>query len=178
MFNGTARIRRIVLGFVPTGASIAVALLRKIHQRVDPTGPDQVIGDWHRPYLLRWFLLPKNRFLNVYLHRFMRSDDDRALHDHPWVNCSFLLEGEYTEHRILAGGIHTKVIRRAGSFCLRPSGRIAHRVELHAGSCWTLFITGPKYREWGFHCADTGWVHWRKFSDEDDENVVGKGCNQ
>src|SRR5680860_1211114 len=35
---------------------------------------------------------------NVYLHRMAGSDDDRALHDHPWANASLILEGEYIEH--------------------------------------------------------------------------------
>ena len=55
--------------------------------------PDLVIGGWDDPYLLRWWLIPRNRWFNVYLHLFLRSDDDRALHDHPWFNLSFLLEG-------------------------------------------------------------------------------------
>lgn len=41
--------------------------------------PHQIIPSADDPYLLRWYIIP----LNVYLHKFMRSDDDRALHDHP-----------------------------------------------------------------------------------------------
>jgi hypothetical protein len=40
--------------------------------------PDQVIGGRERPYMLRWYLIPRNRFCNIYLHHFLRSDDDRA----------------------------------------------------------------------------------------------------
>jgi hypothetical protein len=46
--------------------------------------PDFVIGG-DSPYMLRWWIIPRNKFFNIYLHRFLRSDDDRALHDHPWV---------------------------------------------------------------------------------------------
>jgi hypothetical protein len=140
--------------------------------------PDQVIGGPQEPYLSRWYLVPKNRLLNVYIHFLHRGDDDRALHDHPWSNLSLVLCGEYTEHRIQAGGIHQSYIRKEGEFCFRPSGKLAHRIELHAGGCITLFITGPKYREWGFHCPEAGWIHWRKFVAEDDHNTTGKGCNQ
>ena len=90
-----------------------VAWWRRIMQSCPP---DQVIGGRQRPYLLRWFLIPQNRFLNVYLHRFLRSDDDRALHDHPWWNVSLLLEGAYTEHTIRAGGVHRR--------CIRPAWRL------------------------------------------------------
>ncbi|QRF60228.1 hypothetical protein [Variovorax paradoxus] len=139
--------------------------------------PDVVIGGEERPYLRRWWLIPRNPIFNVYVHEFLRSDDDRALHDHPWVNLSVLLEGQYTEHEILAGGVHQKTVRSAGDWRFRRSGRIAHRIELTHGRCWTLFITGPRYRHWGFHCERAGWVHWRLFTSDDGQDV-GKGCDQ
>lgn len=140
--------------------------------------PDVVIGGQHDPYLQRWYILPRNRFLNVYLHKFLRSDDDRALHDHPWLNMSILLDGTYTEHQVAAGGIHLRFVRKAGDWYLRLSGKLAHRIQLTHGVCWTLFITGPRYREWGFHCTERGWVHWEDFTASDDRGAVGKGCDQ
>lgn len=156
--------------------------------------PHFVIGGNARPYLLRWWLTPWSRaYRNVpdedktwwqwfvtrlpgaYVHLFLRSDDDRALHDHPWMNLSVLLEGQYTEHTIAAGGINVKTVRRAGDWYFRRSGRMAHRVELTDGPCWTLFVTGWRYREWGFHCPDRGWIHWKKFTASDDAGAVGKG---
>ena len=138
--------------------------------------PDQVIGGIENPYLLRWYLIPRNPIFNIYVHLFMRSDDDRALHDHPWANCSVILDGEYTEHQIAQGGIHRRTVHRQGDMCIRWSGRIAHRIELTKGPCWTLFITGARYRQWGFHCQEKGWVHWKRFVDTDDIGAVGKGC--
>ena len=145
-------------------------------QRIKRRQPDMVIGGHERPYLLRWYVLPMNRLLNVYLHEFHRSDDDRALHDHPWANVSILLRGEYTEHTIMAGGVHVRHVRREGDVVVRPSGRYAHRIELHAGQCTTLFITGPKYRTWGFHCPEQGWIPWRRFVDARDSGAIGPGC--
>ena len=138
--------------------------------------PDFVIGGQDRPYLLRWWLIPRNRLFNAYLHLFLRSDDDRALHDHPWANASIMLQGEYVEHRIAAGGINTRTLRRAGDWTVRPSGKIAHRIELTNGPCWTLFLTGPLYRKWGFHCPDQGWIYWKRFVG-DDIGEIGKGCD-
>ena len=40
------------------------------------------------PYLLRWHVVPRNRWLNVYHHLFLASDPGRAPHDHPWVSRS------------------------------------------------------------------------------------------
>jgi len=116
--------------------------------------PDEVIGD---NYLRRWFLIPHNSKFNVYLHNFRGSDDDRALHDHPWDSLGIILKGEYLEHT--PEGVNHK---KAGSFSFRK-GKDSHRIELIENKpVWTLFITGPKYREWGFHCK-TGWVHWKTF---------------
>lgn len=140
--------------------------------------PDIVIGGHENPYLLRWYVIPRNPVFNIYLHVFMRSDDDRALHDHPWVNFSWLLLGTYVEHQIQQGGIHLKIQRVAGDWVFRRTGKISHRIELINGSCITLFITGPRYRQWGFHCPEFGWVHWKKFTNPKDPGDIGKGCDQ
>ena len=96
--------------------------------------PDVVIGDADNPYLLRWWVWPRNRFFNLYLHRVLRSDDDRALHDHPWWNLSYIVDGGYTEVSFdsphVAGGRNLppqrRVYRAPGTFKLRkrlPAGK-------------------------------------------------------
>jgi hypothetical protein len=151
---------------------IADMILKRIPRRP----PDFVIGSLERPYLRRWFVIPRNRFFNVYLHQFLRSDDDRALHDHPWANLSVLLRGSYVEHTIEQGGVerHTKLV--AGDWRFRWTGRIAHRIEIDA-ACWTLFITGPRYRSWGFHCPQQGWIHWERFTKVGAPGEIGPGCD-
>ncbi|BCP41478.1 hypothetical protein MINTMi27_15710 [Mycobacterium intracellulare] len=135
--------------------------------------PHFVIGGKDDPYLLRWFVIPRNSFFNIYLHKFMRSDDDRALHDHPWWFASLILKGEYYEHR--SDG--TRRHRRAGSLAFRRPNTL-HRVELVSdyqyelspqmlwrrieNPTWTLLFTGPKIRNWGFACPK-GWVGWEYF---------------
>lgn len=144
--------------------------LRAAHNRP----PDQVIGNPSDPQLYRWWIIPRNRFFNIYLHRFLRSDSD-VPHDHPWWNASFLIKGEYTEHTIDADGTHRCIVREAGQIKFR-SARGRHRIELHAGECWTLFFTGPKVREWGFWCGNR-WVHSKEFTrPTSGGNEVGKGC--
>ncbi len=138
--------------------------------------PDVEIGGAANPYLRRWWLIPRNRFFNVYLHHFLRSDDGRALHDHPWWNLSVLLVGRYVEHTIAPGGINVLTERRAGDWKFRPAGA-AHRIELVDGPCWTLFVTGPRLREWGFHCP-RGWVHWRDFTKPENPGEIGRGCGE
>jgi len=118
--------------------------------------PDLVIGGWEDPYLYRWYAIPRNRWFNIYIHCFMRSDYD-CFHDHPWANLSWILKGSYIEHTI-EGDLE----RLEGTTVLRPLGELAHWVELNRGPCWTLFFTGPKYREWGFH-TEQGWVQWEEY---------------
>lgn len=146
--------------------------------RVTRREPDFVIGGADDPYIRRWWVIPRNKVFNVYLHQFLRSDDDRALHDHPWSNLSILLRGRYVEHTIAARGIERRQELAAPAWRLRWTGRIAHRIELADGPCWTLFITGPRYREWGFHCPGAGWIHWKLFTAPDDIGAVGRGCDQ
>ena len=138
--------------------------------------PDFIIGGALDPYIRRWWVIPRNRFFNIYLHHFLRSDDDRALHDHPWWNLSILLQGRYIEHTISAGGINVHTERCAGQVKFRRA-KAAHRIELIDGPCWTLFITGPRLREWGFHCR-LGWVHWKEFTKPEKKGEVGRGCGE
>lgn len=140
--------------------------------------PDLIIGEHQRPYLLRWWVIPRNPIFNIYLHDIRRSDDDRALHDHPWLNLSILIAGRYIEHTIDAGGIERRVVRRAGSIKFRLA-RDAHRLEVEPGHrAISLFVTGPRWRQWGFHCPRAGWVHWRAFTEGDQGERVGRGCGE
>lgn len=141
--------------------------------------PDFVIGDDRDPYLKRWWLIPRNPLVNVYLHQILRSDEDRALHDHPWPFLSLMLGGSYIEHTIRAGGIHVRREYEPGSLRLRLA-HTAHRLEVPPTRwCWTLVITGPRIRRWGFHCPERGWVHWRQFTDAATGGAtVGRGCEE
>lgn len=151
--------------------------------------PDFIIGG-EQPYLLRWWLLPKNRWINVFLHKILRSDDERALHDHPWWNVSIVLRGGYDEvvpDFSAAWTPYTRLAelplrgfpRRAGSVIFRHA-TAAHRLVLpirdgRTRPCWTLFITGPYQRKWGFHCAK-GWIPHEQFVAPWDTGRIGRGC--
>jgi len=139
--------------------------------------PDVIIGGRDDPYLLRWYVIPRNPVCNIYVHMFLRSDDDWAHHDHPWVfNVSFLLFGLYDELRVRLGGVEQRTRRVAGDWKLRV-GPAPHRLELVDNQpCWTLFITGPRYRNWGFHCP-TRWIRWQDFTAADDPGKIGPGCD-
>ncbi len=136
--------------------------------------PDFIIGGVENPYIHRWWIIPRNRLFNVYLHYILRSDDELALHDHPWWNLSIILKGGYEEVR----PTETRW-RGPGSIILRKA-TCAHRLVLPVRNggirfCWSLFITGPKLRNWGFHCPQ-GWVPWERFVSKTDTGSVGRGC--
>jgi hypothetical protein len=105
-------------------------------------------------YLRRLYLL-RTPWFSVMLHRILRPDPDRHLHDHPWHFFSILLRGSYREQR--GRRIHH---RRWWNFC-RAEG--AHKITHVSPTCTSLVLTGPKIRSWGFH-TETGWVHWRKYA--------------
>lgn len=152
-------------------------LLLRWHERVTSRPMDfRIPPDPTVPvYMERWWAIPRNWAFNIYVHIVRRSDDDRALHDHPWWSFSIVLEGGYYEETILAGGIHKRVWRGPGSCVFRYKGSLAHRLELESNEAAydghdstisdrvelpakTIFITGPVLRRWGFHDPKRGWV--------------------
>lgn len=119
------------------------------------------------PYLRRWFLTPwssddhrlKDRRLpNVYLHQILRSDDDRALHDHPWDNISIILWGGYVEHvfeRPPVEGMEMPPVttkRRRMFSIVRRKAEDAHRLE--------LYRTKPKQRCYKTKSREQGGLAW------------------
>lgn len=152
--------------------------------------PDFVIGE---DYMRRWFIKrtggldPRedDRDSNIFLHNVRHSDDDRAKHDHPWWNITVVLAGSYLEvvpdlsraetpYMLVAAMPEKKIRRRAGSIVFRRASA-AHRLVIDGQDAWTLFITGRKSREWGFHCPG-GWRHWKEFTSPNDSSKVGRGC--
>lgn len=150
--------------------------------------PDVIIGSPDNPYLLRWWLIPRNMYFNIYLHYFIRSDDDRALHDHPWHNLSFLLTGAYRE-KLFVDNIQSKgeiySDHRVPGKIYTRGPRTAHRIILERDEdgkekpLWTLFLTGPYIRTWGFYCPRK-WIHWKEFTDTtlEGQSVYKHGCGE
>lgn len=158
-------------------------------------GPDFYVGGKENPYLERWWIIPRNPIFNIYLHKFLRDDDDRALHDHPWLSLSIIIKGSYIEH--LDGG-KWRYCKRWSVIPRRAVHR--HRIELLKNGwtwvkegkhkklfcrsvvpAWTIFITGPRIREWGFWCKSlygTRFVHWEKFTSPADKGQIGQGCGE
>lgn len=105
----------------------------------------EINGEHDEPYLDRYFLF-RLLGLQAYIHRFLASDPDRGLHDHPWGwSLSLVLVGGYRE------------IRKSGERRLKPwrfnliRGTDFHRILLDEGEeAWTLFLHGRRTKGWGF----------------------------
>lgn len=137
---------------------------------------------------MRWWQKALTRLPLVYLHRFLASDEDFDLHNHPWEATSIILAGGYVEERrvedsvafwLTFGGVTGKVKEpcfrvltveydpgdinplRAGTF---------HRVTLKEHDCWTVIRVGKRVQSWGFWNRDTGdFLQWREHAKKREE---------
>ena len=128
--------------------------------------PCRLINDGSRAYLERYFICSVFGW-QFYLHRFVGSDPDRGLHDHPWSKAySIILSGWYFEEtrcgtrrvrwlNSLTGDTFHRVVlptRRA----LVEETEQGHRRQYAEGDlydvpCWTLFFhKAGNVKPWGF----------------------------
>lgn len=104
---------------------------------------DFTIGPEDNPQARRWFVIPRNPVSNLYIQQFLRSDDDRALHDDPWDNRSWILDGEYIEHTPGGSFTDTYTTTRYTGDVVDRIATAPHRIELVTGPVLSLFFTGP-----------------------------------
>jgi hypothetical protein len=129
-------------------------------------------------YLTRYYIFrkPLKWMPSIYIHCFHNGDPDLELHDHPWSkSASFILDGSYLEekryktvdHSIplcpsereqsLLGPRYNVNIRKFSPGNVNYiRGTDFHRVQLLTPKVWTLFISGPKIKDWGFWDRHTG----------------------
>ena len=109
--------------------------------------PCRVIESGEKPYLIRVYLGHWGGW-RVYLHRFVRSDGERWLHDHPFTGCAVVLSGGYREEVLPALGGTTRIHRRRWLNWI--PGKKFHRITEVLPGTWTLFVHGPHSKNWGF----------------------------
>lgn len=126
---------------------------------------------------MRWWQRAFTRLPCIYLHRFVSSDDDEELHNHPWEATSFILAGGYIEERRLfepcdKGDFDVWIRYRKGLTSLRDYSpgmlnrifaNTYHKVTLVEKDCWTILVCGKKVGTWGFWSPQTGeFLHWKE----------------
>jgi|GEM_PF-870913 len=129
------------------------------------------------PYLVRYYLLFKDREkfpFNVFIHKFIKGDDDEDPHDHPWGFFHIILSGGYwenvpmkiSENKFDRG--FCKVWRPAGYWNI-VSSDYTHRIELRDGepNPWTIFVPFKRNNHWGFWIKQNDTEPWVKQNNED-----------
>lgn len=131
--------------------------------------------DGLQPYMERYYLLFKDKLgedelakalpFNLMIHKICLSDPD-DLHDHPWWYATLILKGGYWE--ITPEG---KYWRGAGHFRMRPPHSL-HRLEVPENSqgSWSLFLRGPKLKNWGF-VKQGKWIEHRNYLEHRQQNI-------
>jgi hypothetical protein len=138
---------------------------------LDRLGRKRIVMDRveNEPYLERYYLFLKDRErfpFNIFLHKFLKSDPD-DVHDHPWPYATVILKGGYWEWVPVFDTVGRKIgevqhWRKPGHF-RTCSASSFHRIELDPDvTCWTLFMPGPKQRDWGFMVKNK-WVQWEQY---------------
>lgn len=144
--------------------------------------PDFIIGGVENPYLYRWYIRQGGRekrlkfWWNTYLHEIVRSDEDRAVHCHPWGSISIVISGPLSEVRRNWRGREVERHFQDGDIVIR-SPWAKHRLVLanKQPPARTIFIVGPRVKEWFFWCPK-GPVHWKTFTSGAEGETVGRGC--
>lgn len=95
--------------------------------------------------------------LSVRIHRILKPDNDRNLHDHPWNARTFILKGWYTEER--RHGVFT---RSQGDTARLNFGEYHKITKVCEGGVYTLFITGKYRGTWGF-LVEGSKIHYKKY---------------
>ena len=104
------------------------------------------------PYLIRYYLFLTEREsfpFNVFLHKFLKGDDDE-IHDHPWSYFTIILWGGYYE-TVMDNQGNTETYWRHAGFFQKVDNTHKHMITLKQNTpCWTLFIPFRKNHLWGF----------------------------
>jgi hypothetical protein len=103
---------------------------------------NEPLGEKECPYAYRWVL--NLGFFSIRMHRWIRSDDKRYFHDHPWWFWTLVLRGGYTDVTPSGEDVLTR-----GSIRFRPSHH-QHYVRIPKEGALTILLCGPQSRNWGF----------------------------
>lgn len=144
--------------------------------------PDLIIGPRHDPQTIRWHFLKAFGF-QFALHKWLRSDSDRAPHDHKADNISIILSRQgYWELVYECGGARgVRHYRKPWRVYFRKAETL-HRVKLvDSRPVWTIWVRWPERRRWGYWCDSKGWVDaeaYNRAADYYAEGIseVGNGC--
>jgi len=120
------------------------------------------------PYLVRYYLYNYRPFARIVIHNILRSDID-GLHDHPWAFQTYILSGGYWEHTP-----EGRFWRDPGYHGVNAANNF-HQLEIDPDAdeqTWTLFLMGPKEKDWGFMNKDGIWIPHEIYLEERKNNSI------
>ncbi len=160
--------------------------VEKACEQIALLAPDHKIitrGD-NEPYLERYFFFRREwvrKFFraqqwnvprwvegvpSIYLHHFVKGDDEEELHSHPWKrSVSLILTVGYREERRVGNGTTFRIVKPWHFNVIGEDD--FHKVELldKERGVWTIFVAGLDGEEkhsWGFWHPGTGlYLDWR-----------------
>ena len=96
----------------------------------------------------------------LYLHKHIRPDPGRDLHDHPASFFSVIFKGGYIERRMGA----SMPLKHFALSARWMKAEWPHTIqELLRVPTWSVLLMGRRRRMWGFH-TDNGWVPYKEYS--------------
>lgn len=176
--NGEVYLRRWFLGYGPLVVNGVT---------VEYDGVSKLTQKWYHRFLV-WFFLKNPKLEDLYLHKMLKSDDDKDPHDHPWDFDTTILWNGYDDESYRAykcikvsynkDGLIDKEI--TGKFRNGPyvdsltflnrrkrSAEWCHQVKKHNDKpTWTLVRRGPYRREWNFMDEKGNLIMWREYLNE------------
>ena len=145
-----------------------------------------------KKYLRRFYFTPRRRDefgekhinlpFGLKLHYFYIGDEDRQLHNHPWKwAVSYIILGGYLEERRNDNtfAVETRDVTPGSLNFI--SGECFHRVikKPDAKHVWTLFLTGPRTKDWGFWNRDTQeYTSYEDYVTSDEQGYINRTKNK
>lgn len=105
---------------------------------------NEPLGEKECPYAYRWVLILFGYSIRV--HYWLRSDDKRYMHDHPWNFRTFVLKGYYWD----VSKINNDILREKVTTTAYRKATHQHYVEIPEPGVITLLFCGRPKRNWGF----------------------------
>lgn len=141
-----------ILKNTPTETKEAVSESMRENSGMKPfwkTNPFQIrwnepLGLPECPYAYRWVFIFFG--MSIRLHKWVRSDDKRYMHDHAWNFRTFVLKGYYHDISEYNGA---EICERVKWTAYRKATH-KHFVDIPKGGAWTLLFCSKPYRKWGF----------------------------
>lgn len=112
-------------------------------------------------YMARWHVIREDSlasrvlekltgYSSIRLHRIMRYDKDRDLHNHPFSYRTFVLQGFYAEERQAIRDSTLTQWLRSGDTASTDAASFHRIADVSCGGVWTLFCMTRNTGTWGF----------------------------